>query len=118
MFKIVFCCRCKPETSLEGFHRYWLDKHGGCVESVRKALPSMTRHVQNHTEAGAMTDSLRASSGTDEPYDGVAEIWVEMTMEGDDPAATAMARLLEDENKFVDMARSSVFATEEHVNFG
>jgi hypothetical protein len=38
---------------------------------------------------------------------------------GGDPeaAATAMQRLLEDETAFVDMARSSVFITEEHVIF-
>ena len=63
-----------------------------------------------------MTSSSR---GTDEPYDGVTEVWLDDTVQ---PGATeasveAGRRLLEDELTFVDMARSSVFLTVEHTIF-
>jgi hypothetical protein len=115
--KLVFCCRRSPELTVEQFQEYWLQQHAGLVNSLRHAIPSMTRYVQSHTVYGPITDAVRSSRGTAEPYDGITEVWVSTDTAGGDPeaAATAMQRLLEDEMTFVDMARSSVFITEEHV---
>lgn len=119
MLKIVFCCRRKPDLSAEEFRRYWLEHHGPLVRSLREALPAMTRYVQSHTLAGPETDRLRASRGTDEPFDGVAEIWMDTTMTAEDRAAAraAMTQLVEDEMRFLDLPRSVIFITEEHVIF-
>jgi hypothetical protein len=45
---------------------------------------------------------VRASRGTGEPYDGVAEIWMDFDLQPDDPEAmvAAMQGLLEDELTF------------------
>jgi hypothetical protein len=118
--KLVFCCRRKPGVSVEEFQRYWLDSHGPLVRSLREAIPQMQRYVQSHTVYGPATDAVRASRGTEEPYDGVTEVWLD-----DDPAVAvptpasieAGLRLLEDELSFLDMSRSSVFLTVEHVIF-
>ena len=120
MFKIVFCCRRRADLSAEEFQRYWLEEHGPLVSSLRDALPAMTRYVQSHTLAGSDTDRLRASRDTDEPFDGIAEIWMDTTVKAEDAAAAraAMARLVEDEMRFLDLPRSVIFATEEHVIFG
>lgn len=79
----------------------------------------MTRYVQSHTVFGPLTDGVRDSRGTGEPYDGVAEIWIDFDAKVDDPEAmaAAMHTLLEDELTFVDMPRSSVFIAEEHIIF-
>lgn len=117
--KVVFCCRRRVELTTEEFQAYWLDSHANLVRSVRAAIPTMTRYVQNHTVFGALTDGVRDSRGAGEPYDGVAEILIDFDATTDDPEAmaAAMQRLLDDELTFVDMPRSSVFIAEEHVIF-
>jgi hypothetical protein len=117
--KLVFCCRRRAELTTEEFQAYWRNSHAGLVRSVRAAIPTMTRYVQNHTVFGALTDVVRDSRGTGEPYDGVAEIWIDLDATAEDPEAmaTAMQQLLDDELTFVDMPRSSVFIAEEHIIF-
>jgi uncharacterized protein (TIGR02118 family) len=119
MRKIVFCCRRKSDVPAEEFHRYWLEHHGELVKSLREVLPGMTRYAQSHTLPGPETDRLRAGRGTDEPFDGVAEIWLDTTVKAEDAAAAraAMAQLVEDEMRFLDLPRSVIFMTEEHVIF-
>lgn len=117
MIKLVFCLRRLPSLSREEFQRYWLDRHGPLVRS-HAAVLGIRRYVQTHTLDGPVTDALRASRGGPEPYDGVAELW------WDDPdalaAATATpegraagAALLEDERRFIDLARSPLFVARE-----
>ena len=117
--KLVFCCRRRTELTTEEFQTYWRNSHADLVRSVRAAIPTMTRYVQNHTVFGRLTDGIRDSRGAGEPYDGVAEIWIDLDATTEDPQAmaTAMQRLLDDELTFVDMPRSSVFIAEEHLIF-
>ncbi|MDT5349251.1 MAG: hypothetical protein QOH91_2538 [Mycobacterium sp.] len=117
--KLVFCCGRRAELTTEEFQTYWLNSHADLVRSVRAAIPTMTRYVQSHTVFGPLTDGVRDSRGAGEPFDGVAEIWIDFEVTADDPEATAaaMQRLLEDELTFIDMPRSSVFITEEHTIF-
>lgn len=117
MVKLVFCCRRRAELTTEELQSYCRNSHADLVRSVRTAIPTMTRYVQNHTVFGPLTDGARDSRGTGEPYDGVAEIWIDFDATAADPEgmATAMQRLLDDELTFVDMPRSSVFIPEEHV---
>jgi EthD domain len=119
VIKLVFCCRRRAELTAEEFQEYWLNSHADLVRSVRAAIPTMTRYVQSHTVFGPLTDGVRDSRGTGEPYDGVAEVWLDFDATADDPEAmaAAMQRLLDDELTFVDMPRSSVFIAEEHVIF-
>jgi hypothetical protein len=117
--KLVFCCRRRAELTTEEFQAYWRNSHADLVRSVRAAIPTMTRYVQNHTVFGPLTDGVRESRGTGEPFDGVAEIWIDFGATTEDPEAmaAAMQRLLDDELAFVDMPRSSVFIAEEHIIF-
>jgi heme-degrading monooxygenase HmoA len=66
---------------------------------------------------------LRQSRGSAEPYDGITEVWWESLEAvragmGAPGSLEAQQRLMEDESKFIDFARSCVFMTEEHVIFG
>ena len=120
MLKLVFCCRRRPELDPEEFRRYWLDRHGALVRSLRGALPMMRRYVQSHTLSGPANDAIRASRGSQEPYDGITEVWFDSleAMGGSTEAALAAGqRLLEDERSFIDLPNSSVFLTEEHEIF-
>jgi EthD domain len=113
--KLVFCVRRAPDMTLEEFHDRWLNVHGPLVRSLREQVPSMVRYVQSHLVPGEATDQVRASRGTGEPFDGITEVWIDDAA----PAGTqeAAVRLLRDEMEFIDMERSSVFFTTEHVIF-
>ena len=119
MIKLTFCLRRRPELSREAFFDYWLNKHGPLVESHRQAL-RIRRYVQLHSREFELAEQLRAVRGAPEPFDGVAELWFDsiedLTSRGDDPAARRAGReLVEDERKFIDLARSPLWLSEEHV---
>ena len=119
MVKLVFCCRRRPGLGREEFQRYWLERHGPLVRSLREVL-RMRRYVQSHTVETPANDAIRKSRGSAEPYDGITEVWFDdlESLGATGPEAVAAARrLLEDERSFIDLAASSVFLTEEHEIF-
>lgn len=76
------------------------------------------RYVQSHTIDTPLNSAAREPRGTAEPYDGITELWWDseedviaalQTPEGQE----ANRILTEDESRFVDLQRSSVFFTEE-----
>jgi uncharacterized protein (TIGR02118 family) len=118
MVKLVFVLRRVPELSREAFQRYWRDTHGPLVARHADVL-RIQRYVQTHTLDGPYTEALRTSRGAGEPYDGVAELWWASLDELTAATATSEGRaasqaLLEDERRFIDLTRSSLFLCEEH----
>lgn len=119
MLKLTFCLRRLPVLSLTEFQDYWLSKHGPLVRRLQPAL-GMVRYVQVHRVSGDLADGLRRVRGAPEPYDGVAELWwqSEETYReaGCNPQAREAGRLLlEDEAKFIDLARSPLWLNHEQV---
>jgi uncharacterized protein (TIGR02118 family) len=121
MIKFVYCVRRRPELSVEEFRKYWLEKHGPLVRSYAKALRA-TRYLQSHTIDTPLNLIAQQTRGTMEPYDGITEVWwnsVEDLMASiqspDGQKANQM--LSEDEGRFCDLPRCSVFFTEEHTIF-
>jgi len=116
---LVFCVRRRASIDDAEFHRYWRDEHGPLVRSVQGDL-GIHRYVQAHTIATPLNDLLRAGRGAAEPYDGVAELWWDGTLEefqariSTPEGLAAGQRLLEDEARFIDLTRSSLFLTEDH----
>ena len=122
MVKLVYCIRRREDVPEDEFHRYWLDEHGPLVRSVADAIGAV-RYVQSHTVSPELNAFLRQSRGSAEPYDGITEVWWESLEAvqagmGAPEGLEAQQRLVEDESKFIDFARSCVFMTEEHVVFG
>lgn len=118
MLKLVFCLRRVPQLSRDEFQRYWLEVHGPLVRGHATAL-RIRRYVQSHTADADLNEGLRASRGSDEPFDGVAELWwdsradFEAATQSEAGRAASLA-LYEDERRFIDHARSPLFVTEEH----
>jgi hypothetical protein len=116
--KLSFVFRRLPKMSLKECHDYWRDVHGQRVLQQAADFP-MRRYVQTYTLEDPLNDLLRASRGTIEPYDGVAEMWGVL----DELAAAAATpdgqraadEFLEDERRFIDATRSAIWFAKEHV---
>jgi uncharacterized protein (TIGR02118 family) len=122
MVKMVFVIRRLPHLSPGAFHRYWREKHGTLA---RKNLPALgvKRYVQTHTLDTPFNEVLRESRGGGEPHDGVAELWWESVKDLEAAFATpegakASQELLEDERRFIDLPRSSMWFAQEEVFMG
>ena len=118
MIKLVFVIRRREELTPEEFHRYWLEEHGPLARRLLESLGAR-RYVQTHTIASDLNAALAATRGTAEAYDGIAEVsWDSidalLAAAGSDEGQRINATLTEDEARFIDFERSSLFLTEEH----
>lgn len=119
MYKLTFCLRRRPDLTRAQFQEYWRNTHADLVAERAGAL-RVRRYVQVHTEdvPGLHEAMRRRNGGSPEPFDGIAEIWVDSIddLASDDPALRAAgAELLEDERNFIDLPNSPMFVTREHV---
>lgn len=117
MIKLTFCLMRRPELSREEFQKYWFENHAPLVRSHQDAL-RIRRYVQLHSMTSPLNDAIAASRGAPGMYDGVAELWwdsvEDMTAGASSPEGVAAgAALLEDERKFIDLARSPLWLGEE-----
>lgn len=113
MIKLTFCLTRRPEFTRETFQDYWFNTHAPLVASVRDVL-RIRRYVQLHSFPLDVSADTRASRGGPEGYDGVAELWwdsfEDMAGPSADPAAREAGRLLlEDEKRFIDLAKSPLW---------
>ena len=118
MIKLHFCLHRLPRFSRDEFQDYWRNAHAPLV--IRHAaVLGIKRYVQCHS----IDDPRLASANTvrrgQPTYDGIAEIWFEtkeaLLERGADPAARQASReLLEDERRFIDLPRSTLFYTYEY----
>lgn len=119
MIKLVFVIRRRSGLTPEEFHRYWLDEHGPLAKKLLTELGAR-RYVQAHTLQTDLHGALAAARGTAEAYDGLAEIWWDsldhlVTASASEQGQRVNEILVEDEAKFIDFERSSLFMTEEHT---
>jgi EthD domain-containing protein len=122
MIKLVYVVRKRADVSEKDFHEYWLKKHGPLVRSFAKSIGAR-KYVQSHTVLEDAGKRIRATRPRmTETYDGITEVWwdtiEDFSSVADPKDSTEAARaLLEDESRFVDFERSSIFFTEEHEIF-
>jgi|SRR5215831_1616911 len=119
MIKLVFCLRRRPEISREEFQRRWREEHAPLVREAAGAL-GVRRYVQVHTLTSPVNEALRRGRSGPEEFDGVAELWFDsveaLAAAGATPEGRAAGRrLLEDERRFIDLARSPMWIAEEHA---
>lgn len=121
MLKLVYVVRRLPSLSLEECHSYWRQTHAALVRQQAATL-GLIRYMQVYRIDDPLNEALQASRGAMEPYDGVAELcWKDQdsllaafaTPEGQ----RAGEELLEDERRFIDFSRSSLWLAKEHVVF-
>ena len=119
IIKLCFFGHHKPELSGEEAGLYWRMHHGPLVRSLASAA-RIKRYLQVHKLDTPLNDVVREPRGKmAEPFMGHAELWYDRlelagavtTPEG----ARAMEMLVEDEAKFVDFKRSTLWVAKEHV---
>ena len=113
--------RRREDVAPEEFHRYWHEEHGPLACGLLEPL-KLRRYVQTHTLDTDLNVQLAAARGTVEAFDGVAELWWDSLDDlvaafGSEDGLRANAKLAEDEARFIDLERSSLFLTEEQVMF-
>jgi uncharacterized protein (TIGR02118 family) len=113
VIKLSFAVRRRPDVNPAEFHRYWRDRHGPLVRSLRPAL-AIRRYVQTHRVETPLNQALRASRRALEPFDGVAELWWDdldaLVAATSSPEGSAAGRtLLEDEARFIDLEHSALW---------
>ena len=98
MIKMTFVLTRLPHLSREQFQDYWLNTHAPLVASVRETL-RIRRYVQLHSLPPEISDSLRATRGGPEGFDGVAQLWwdsfEDLAAGAHDEAAKAAGRIVE-----------------------
>jgi uncharacterized protein (TIGR02118 family) len=119
MIKLVFVIRRREDLPPEEFHRYWLEEHGPLARRLLESLGAR-RYVQTHTLDTGLNAAFAASRGTNEAYDGLAEVsWDSLdalvAAFGSEEGQRANETLTADEARFIDFERSSLFITEEHT---
>lgn len=100
-------------------HETWLNDHGPLVASFAGPL-RMAKYVQSHAIAPEVNAGIQAGRNYEPPLDGITEVWVNSLEDmagGGEAAQAAGAALVEDERRFVQMDRSRLFLTREHVIF-
>jgi uncharacterized protein (TIGR02118 family) len=118
VIKLVFCLRRRADLNREAFQRYWRETHAPLVAERAEVL-QIRRYVQVHSLAAEAQVATRASRDAPEEFDGVAELWWDSwdalaANAGNPEAQRASAELLEDERRFIDLARSPLWWAEEH----
>jgi uncharacterized protein (TIGR02118 family) len=115
--KLYFPLRALPGMDPAAAQFYWRTNHGPII---RRHAPAsgLLRYLQVHRALDDELEStLRSSRGTQvDPYLGHAEVWIDRLETGRSPERTAAGRAaIEDESKFIDFARSSMWIGKEHV---
>ena len=121
MIKLVYVIERRADVPAKEFHDYWLKSHGPRVRGHAAAIRAK-RYVQSHTIDTPMNEALRAVRGMAPPVPGITEVWWDsleaFQSAGADPQGVAAFRdLAEDEDTFIDVAKSQVFLTDEKFIF-
>lgn len=117
MIKFVMCITRHPDMTREQFRDYWENSHGPFFMQ-NAAVMGASRYRQCYTLDSPVNAGLRDSRGLMAEFDGVAEVWFDseaalLEAMSSPEGLELAAALQQDENNFIDHARSSAFIVEE-----
>ncbi len=121
MLKISYLMRRLPHLSLEEFQSYWSEKHPQAAPEDAFSTLGVKRYVQVlPLDSNARDLVIGPRTGLIEPFDGMAELWVESIEALKSNWSTEKAKeyleiFFADEQNFVDWTRSTILVSEENV---
>jgi uncharacterized protein (TIGR02118 family) len=113
VIKLSFCLIRRAELTHQEFIEYWYQRHAPLVREHSKAI-GIFKYVQSRALDHPVNELLRRARGAPAGYDGIAEVYYQsaeaLQQAMFEPAArSAGLVLLEDEKRFIDLARSPLF---------
>ncbi|TGD70614.1 EthD family reductase [Mangrovimicrobium sediminis] len=121
MIKTTICIKRKVGITRKEFFEYWYNEHANLIKELKDDL-KIARYVQSHSIDNEVSESLRASRGGPEMFDGIGEAWFESmevlsSLGQDEAALKALVTLIEDEKQFIDLENSPFWVAEEKEIF-
>jgi uncharacterized protein (TIGR02118 family) len=121
MIKLVYVVAKRSDLTDADFYDYWLRSHGPRVRGHAAAIRAK-RYIQSHLIETAGNEGLRTPRGMLPPVAGITEVWWDSVEDFQAAYATpegaaAGADLSADEDKFIEVAGSQVFLTNENFIF-
>ena len=121
MIKITYLMRRLSHLSLEEFQSYWSEKHPQAAPADAFSTLGVKRYIQGlplETEARDLVIGPR--TGLVDPFDGVAELWVESIAAIENDWSTEKAKeyleiFFKDEQNFIDWTRSTILVSKENI---
>ena len=121
MIKISYLMRRRTHLSREEFQAYWSDKHPQAAPADAFPTLGVRRYVQVlPIDSEARDLVIGPRTGLVEPFDGIAELWVESEEALVRDWSTEKAKgyvgiFFEDEQNFIDWSRSTILVSEERI---
>ena len=112
--KLFYVLNYPQQANLDDAQWYWRVQHGPLVRQVGPEIQAL-RYIQVHRLAHDFNRAFAISRGTLNEYFGHAELWFDLDNQPKEGAQDASVLLYEDEAKFIDFSRSSVWYGKEHV---
>ena len=110
-----------PHLSLEEFQSYWSEKHPQAVPEDAFSTLGVKRYIQVlPLETDARNLVIGRRTGLVEPFDGMAELWVESIEAIENNWSTEKAKeylaiFFKDEQNFIDWTRSTILVSKEII---
>ena len=124
MIRISYLMRRLPQLTLEEFQSYWSEKHPQAAPEDAFPLLGVKRYVQVLPfESEARDLVIGPRTGLVEPFDGIAELWIDSEESLIKDWSTEKAKeyvgiFFEDEKNFIDWSRSTILVSNEYNVFG
>ena len=124
MIKLSWLMRRLPHLSREQFQTYWREQHPNAVPHEGIGALGIKRYIQVHTLGEDLREIVVGPrEGLVEPFDGIAELWIESeeALRRDWTAESARPYLeafIADEANFIDWSRSTILVSREIVMMG
>jgi uncharacterized protein (TIGR02118 family) len=119
---VKFCYVLNPpaDTTVAACQLTWQMDHGYLIRRHSEAT-RFHRYIQSHTLDDSLNETLRESRNAAAPYAGLTEAWFnrydleQCFAHPEGEAARAFGAFLEDEKRFIDFSRSSLWGAKERV---
>ena len=121
MIRISYLMRRLPHLSLQEFQSYWSEKHPQAAPEDAFSTLGVKRYVQVlPLETNARNLVIGPRTGLVEPFDGIAELWIDSleALERDwstDRAKEYLEIFFKDEQNFIDWTRSTILVSNENI---
>lgn len=118
--KFSYLLQPKPGMSVADCQRTWNMEHGYLLRR-HSGVTHFARYIQTHTLDDELNAQFRATRGGPEGYAGLTEAWFDRNdliatfADPEGGAAKGFGIFLEDEKRFIDFKRSTVFGSKEIV---